>query len=86
MKILKRRTAAPAPADMIADIRSAQAEHAAAVSAANQRLIESHSSTLSAAQDRQKVVREQIALLKAEDDGVTKVVEAAMASLDAAKL
>lgn len=79
MSILSRKPTAPAPGELIDQIRTAQAEHAAAVTDANQRLVETHDAVFNQANDRKRTLREQIKLLGAEIEGLNKVTTVASA-------
>lgn len=73
MSILTRKSTAASPSELLAQVRNAQAEHAAAVTDANQRLIEAHDAVFNETSDRQRTLREQIKLLTAEIEGLDDV-------------
>lgn len=77
MNILTRKSVAASPSELLAQVRDAQAQHAAAVTDANQRLIEAHDAVFNEAVDRQRTLREQVKLLNAEIEGLDYVVDAA---------
>jgi len=73
-----RTKPAATPAQLQDQLRTAQAEHEAAIADANQRLIESHDAIMVESVNRQKAIAEQIDLLTAEYDALKPVVESAM--------
>lgn len=77
MRIRKTAPPAPTPERLLDELRTAQDAHAAAVSAANGRLIDTHSNVLAVATDRAAVIEEQVTLLQAEASGLVKVAQAA---------
>lgn len=78
MSLITRKTKpAASPAELQDQLRTAQTEHAQAVAAANDQLVNTHNSVFATASDRRETLKEQIQLLTAEHDALAPVANAA---------